>query len=224
MRVVGQERPPGLTRRAGRSAPAVPLDRAVADHDPELEQLTPDALGAPQAVLARHRRDQFMDLRAEMRPSASRAGPPTPEESPALPMPAHDCVRRDERQVLAPVGTPSPSQDPEQLVPGAQPRTRSGSSRPGKDGELMPQQQVLGHEVLARPNPGQHGSEQQPEEFEHALSIADFTRATFCRPTTPHRDRYLRHPRFWDRSSRLHAELDSPTGSWRLSQPASVRR
>ncbi len=37
----------------------------------------------------------------------------------------------------------------------------------------MPQEQVLEYEVLARTRPGQDRREQQPEEFEHVLSIAD---------------------------------------------------
>ena len=32
----------------------------------------------------------------------------------------------------------------------------------------MAQEQVLEHEILPRANPGQHGREEQREEFEHA--------------------------------------------------------
>jgi hypothetical protein len=60
---------------------------------------------------------------------------------------------------------------------------RSGSGWPGQDGELMTQQQVLDHEVVAWAQRGQDGREQQPEQFKHALRIADSARATFCRPT-----------------------------------------
>ena len=45
----------------------------------------------------------------------------------------------------------------------------------------MAQQQVLEHEVVARPRPGQHGREQQPEQIEHAFSIADPRHARICR-------------------------------------------
>jgi hypothetical protein len=38
----------------------------------------------------------------------------------------------------------------------------------------MTQEQVLSYEVAARATAGQHGREQEPDEFEHALSIADF--------------------------------------------------
>jgi hypothetical protein len=50
----------------------------------------------------------------------------------------------------------------------------------------MAQQQVLKDEVLAQAHPGQDGREQQPEQFEHTLSITDLWRATFCLPTTGH--------------------------------------
>jgi hypothetical protein len=50
---------------------------------------------------------------------------------------------------------------------------RPCSSRSGQDGELVAQQQILEHEVLAWAHPGQDGREQQPEQFKHALSIAD---------------------------------------------------
>ena len=98
-------------------------------------------------------------------------------------MPADDCVWGDDRQVVAPAGTPSASQDPQQLIPGAKPRTWSGASGASQDGELMAQEQVLEHEVLARACPGQGGREQQPEQFEHAYSIADLCSARFCRRT-----------------------------------------
>ena len=51
-----------------------------------------------------------------------------------------------------------------------------GSSWPSQDGELMAQEQILEHEVLARACPGQDGREQEPEQFKHAFSIADFMR------------------------------------------------
>src|SRR5438270_3269926 len=78
MGVVAQERPPGLAGGASRSAPAVASNRTVADDNAQLEQLASDALGAPQAVFTRHGPDQLLDLRTEMRPTASGARPPTP--------------------------------------------------------------------------------------------------------------------------------------------------
>jgi hypothetical protein len=118
-----------------------------------------------------------------MRTAASRLGLPAPDDAPALPMPAHHGFGRDQRQVLASAGAKPASQDPKELVPEAQASTRSGSGWPGQDGELMTQQQVLDHEVVAWAQRGQDGREQQPEQFKHALRIADSARATFCRPT-----------------------------------------
>ena len=69
-------------------------------------------------------------------------------------MPADDRLGRDEAQVLTPAGAEPTSQDPQELVPGTKGSPRPGSSRSGQDGELMAQQQVLDHEVLARARPG----------------------------------------------------------------------
>src|SRR5438270_9634429 len=148
--VVAQEGAPGLARRAPRSTPAITPNRAIADHDAQFEQLTPDPFGAPQPVLARRGHNEVPDLGAEVWPAASGAGLPAPEQAPALAMPAHDRIRRDEAQVLAPAGTPAASQHPEELVPGVKPSTRSGAGRPGQDGKLVAQQQVLSHEVAPR--------------------------------------------------------------------------
>jgi hypothetical protein len=57
-RVVLEEGAPGLAiaGRARRSKEA--LNRAYRDRDAELQELTPDALGAPEAILSRHALDQ----------------------------------------------------------------------------------------------------------------------------------------------------------------------
>src|SRR5438132_796795 len=127
--VVAQERAPCLARRTPRSTPAIAPNRAIADHDAQLEKLASDPLGAPQPVLAGHGRDQVPHLGTEMRPSTWDAGLPAPEQAPALAMPAHDRLGCDEGQVLAPVGPESVSEDPQQLVPKAKPSTWSASSR-----------------------------------------------------------------------------------------------
>src|SRR6266487_9654 len=75
--------------------------------------------------------------------------------------------------MLAPVGAESASQDPQQLVPEAQPSMRSASSRPGEHGELMVQEQVLEDQILAWAHNGLHGCEEEPENVMHGVSIAD---------------------------------------------------
>jgi hypothetical protein len=55
-------------------------------------------------------------------------------------------------------------------------RSYAGASRwsgTWLDAELVAQEQVLEHEVVARAHPGKDGRGQQPEQFEHAFSIAD---------------------------------------------------
>jgi hypothetical protein len=54
----------------------------------------------------------------------------------------------------------------------------------------MAQQQVLEHEVLARPCPGQDGREQEPDKFKHAFSIADHLVRGFA---APQRDVFGQH-------------------------------
>src|SRR5262245_38061079 len=110
--------------------PAVSPNRAVADDDAQLEQF-----GTPQPVRARHGHDQVLDFGTEVRAATSRAGCPAPEEAPTLLMPTHDRFGRDDCQVLAPASTEAARQDPQQLVRRAKPRTRSGSSGAGQDGE-----------------------------------------------------------------------------------------
>src|SRR5439155_16882713 len=121
--MVGQEGPTGLSRRPGRLPPAMTADRAIADDDAELEELSADALGAPERILARHGGDQFADLSAEARPAESGAGLPAPEQLPGPAMPAHRGVRPDEDEVVAPVRAKPTGQDPEQLVAGAERRS-----------------------------------------------------------------------------------------------------
>src|SRR6266700_2826493 len=72
--MVAQEGAPGLAGRAGWPTPAIASNRAVADHDAQLEELTSDALGAPQPVLARHSPDQVLHLGTQMRTAATVSG------------------------------------------------------------------------------------------------------------------------------------------------------
>src|SRR5207249_8389790 len=146
-------------------------NRAIADHDAELEQLASDPLSAPQSVLTGYGRDQVPHLGTEMRTSATGAGLPAPEQAPALPMPAHDRFGCDQGQVLAPAGAESASQDPQQLVPEAKPSMRSASGRTGEHRELMAEEQVLEHQILMWARRGSQRCEQEPEKFEHTVSI-----------------------------------------------------
>jgi hypothetical protein len=47
----------------------------------------------------------------------------------------------------------------------------------------MTKEQVLEDEILVRASRRQHGREQQPEEFEHVVSVADPRHARYCRLT-----------------------------------------
>jgi hypothetical protein len=54
---------------------------------------------------------------------------------------------------------------------------------------LLAQQQVLEHEVLAWASPRKSGREEQPEQFEHSISIADLP----SREVVPSHSRGGRH-------------------------------
>src|ERR687886_2603518 len=116
--------------------------------------------------------------------AAAGARLPAPEQVPTLSMPAHHRLGRDNRQMLAPTGAEAAGQHPQQLVPEAQASTWPGASGAGQHSELMVQQQVLEHEVLAWANAGQDGRQEQPDEFKHVLSIADLRRARVLPPDT----------------------------------------
>src|SRR6266566_3544485 len=129
-------------------------------------------------------------------------------------MPAHHRVGRDDPQVLAPAKTQSTSQDPQQLVPEAQPKAWSSASRSAGDAELMPQEQVLEYEVLARTRPGQDRREQQPEESSTFSASQIYVRAGISRPTTH------RKPR---RSRQCAASATLPTLADRRAGPSGSR-
>src|SRR5438105_83978 len=81
MRVVAQERAPGLARRAPPSAPAITPNRSIADDDAQLEQLASDPLSTPESVVAAIWSDQVPHLGAKMRTAAATARLPPPEEA-----------------------------------------------------------------------------------------------------------------------------------------------
>jgi hypothetical protein len=78
-------------------------------------------------------------------------------------VPADDGLRPDDEEVPAPVVSGEASEQPEQLVAGAQPRTRARGPR--EDRELVAQQEVLRHEVAAVAD----GRAEQRDEQQQAL-------------------------------------------------------
>lgn len=145
--VIREGGPPGLTGRAGRAAPPVLLDGALADDDPELQPLAADPLGTPGRVLAGHPGDRVPHLAAEPGPAAPSARCPPPQQAPPPAVPADDRLGPDDRQVPAPVAADPARHDPEQLVAGARAGPLPGG--PGQHGELLTEEQVLGDEVAS---------------------------------------------------------------------------
>src|SRR5262245_28520756 len=165
--MVAQERPPALARGRRRSPPTVPLDRGLADRDPELLEFTADPFGTPPRVVPRHRRDQGPDLRADARTADPRARPPAPEQAPSPAVPAQDRLRCDHDEVPAPVAASEADQEPEQLVAGAWPRALPGRAR--QDRELLAQEEVLGDQFAA-------AAEGRPEQADEQEQVLDHRR------------------------------------------------
>src|SRR5436309_3406095 len=114
--MVGEEGPPALAGRARRPATTIALNRAPARHDPELEELAPDALGTPGRVVARHRADQLPHLRAQARPAERCPRPPPPPEAPRLRVPPNDGLGLHEYEVAAPVAQEPAGHHPDEFV------------------------------------------------------------------------------------------------------------
>src|SRR3712207_6062558 len=103
--MIGEEGPPGLARWASRSTSPVPLNRALAHADAQLQQLAPDSLAAPPRVLPSQPGDQRPHFGAQPGTAQPPAGAPAPEQLPGLTMPAHHCIGLHEDQMLTPVAT-----------------------------------------------------------------------------------------------------------------------
>lgn len=136
--VVSEERGPALSvaRRLRRGH--VPLHSALADADPELEELTANALGAPSRVLCRHLSNQSR-TRGRAAAQPPRSASPLPAKSEA--MPAEDSGRLHEHRHRSPRGREACCQGHRVSLPGLPPRA-SHELPLGYD-QLLSQQRVL---------------------------------------------------------------------------------
>src|SRR5262249_12296425 len=98
--VDAQEGGPGLAGRAPWTRRSdVLLDGALADANPQLQQLSLDALGAPEVVLAGHPPDERDRRRRDVRRPTTCRRPPAPEEPEALAVPAQQRLGSDDQDV-----------------------------------------------------------------------------------------------------------------------------
>jgi SAM-dependent methyltransferase len=141
------------------------LDGALADGDPELEQLAADPLGAPARVLVRHPSNQLPDLGTQARTAESSAGPPPPERLPAAAVPADDRRRLDEHEVAPPVAAHEANEEPEEPIAAME--ARAPPRRTAQHRELLAQEQVLGDQVGAATDESVERGGEQREELNH---------------------------------------------------------
>ena len=154
---------PALAGRPGWSAASVAADGPCADDDAELEELAADPLGAAVLVVARHGGDELTDLAVQARSAQSAAGPPAPEQAPALAMPAQHGHRPDHEEVASPVPVEAADHQLEELVPSLEARPALGA-----EGhlELLAEEHVLEEEALAAESASE-GGQQEAEELDH---------------------------------------------------------
>src|SRR6266487_6376863 len=106
-------------------------------------------------------------------------------------MPTDDALRFDEDKMPTPVAAAEGAdRNPEQFVLGAE--TRSLPSRPGQYGELMAEQEILGHEHIAVAHGGTDKAEENKQVLEHRPNIMPLRACS--------RPGQLLHPHRWTRS------------------------
>jgi hypothetical protein len=173
--VIAHERAPRLRRRTRpRSASRhVPRHRVLADDVPELGEFARDATPAPRRVFPNHPHDELDDGGVE-RWAARATRPPGPEADEAATMPADDGLRLHEHEGVRPPRPRAREHDPERAVDGAQPRSWRGAT---KNGELLPQSEVLRDEARAGPKGGHEGRGDRGEQSYHGLHPCPAPRA-----------------------------------------------
>jgi hypothetical protein len=130
----------------------------------EIEELAADPLGAPMRVLGRDCGDQLADLGVQAWSAQQAAGPPAPEQAPALAMPAQLGLRPDQAEVVSPAPVDAAGDEPEELVANAEAGPALGAEC---DLELLAEEQVLEEEALAAPERASEGGQEEAEEFDH---------------------------------------------------------
>src|SRR5664279_399037 len=141
------------------------------DVETQLEQLPVDARRSPPWVLRDHAKDQLAHFPADWfssdRLSSSRD--PAPVQPKAGPMPTNHGLRGDEDQRSLPVRPNFSQNDPEQLVDGAQSRTRSLCVQ---SQQLLPKGEVLQEEFFSGAKDGEDPAEQMSKAHKHQGIIA----------------------------------------------------
>ena len=146
--MVSQERGPALPMRSARPGCAyVPLDRAFADFDPELEQFSADSFRPPRRVVGRHRANQRAGLGGEALCGA-RSAPPAPQGPEAGAMPAKKRLGLDDAQRIPPRRRQGRERDQHDPVESGHPRP---GDRPLQNGDLVAQLGDLREQRPSRP-------------------------------------------------------------------------
>ena len=153
LRVVPQERPPGLRWRL--AAAHVLGDGGLTDDDAKLQQLSVDVWRSPERVVIGHLMDERALLPGQSWSSVPfRSALPPPEHAESLAVPVNDRLGLNYGERFAPRLPDAGKHDPEEAVAFLQ-----ADSRPGalKDIELVAQSEVFQRQGLSR---SKHRAEQ----------------------------------------------------------------
>src|SRR2546423_1830937 len=124
-----------------------------------------NAWRTPQRVVAVDCPDQIADVGRDRRPADTTARLPTPVQTEAAPMPAHQRLRFEDNCGFEQGGEQPIEPDEDQAICSAQPEPRW--RRPPQDNKLMPEKCHLGFASRMRSEQSDEQSAEQLQEVDH---------------------------------------------------------
>ena len=172
-RVVGEEGPPGVRRRA-----RMPFhecrDGRLTDRDSHLLQFAMDPRRTPERIRARELADQRAHVGGHARSAGAPAALPGPEEPKAASVPGDDGLRPDDVKSRPPAGPGS--REPRPQHPVGRRQTETWAPRSMDNRELMSEREDF--EVQRRAGPDQRPKrvEQRDDDGRHGSSLSKNSR------------------------------------------------
>src|SRR5271163_3283213 len=125
-----------------------------------------NARRAPQRVVAADCPDQIADVGRDRRPADTTARFPTPVQTEAAAMPAHQRFRLEDNRGFEQGGEHPIKPDEDQAICRAQPEPRW--RRPPQDNKMMPEKCQLGFASRTRSEQSEEQSAEQLQEVDHS--------------------------------------------------------
>src|SRR5438105_9208261 len=141
------------------------LARRLGDVDTKFQQLAMNPWRTPQRVVAADCPDQIADVGRDRRPADTTARLPTPVQTEATPMPAHQRLRLEDNRGFEQGGEKPIEPDEDQAICSAQPEPRW--RRPLQDNKLLAEKCHLGFASRMRSEHSDEQSAEQLQEVDH---------------------------------------------------------